>query len=93
MKKPVWTFMCIVAACVAAVMLIAASPLPAWAGFSFRDPEIPDNERLTYRSHTEGQASIISEKVIVQKDGNRELYEITSNSPSVRTAQYITFKG
>ncbi|MEI6126932.1 MAG: hypothetical protein WCQ99_10325, partial [Pseudomonadota bacterium] len=51
--------------------------------FSFLDPEIPDNERLIYRSQTDGLASMIQEHVLIKKEGNREMYEITSSSPTL----------
>ncbi len=55
----------------------------AKAGFTFNDPNIPDGEILIYSSTTDGAITDIVEKTVIKKQGGREFYEITSNSPAL----------
>jgi hypothetical protein len=64
-------------------LLYGAAAGPAWAGFAFLDPRIPDGEMLLYKCVTGGQASEIREKIIMRKDTGRDIYEITSTSPTL----------
>jgi hypothetical protein len=59
------------------------SARPAQAGFAFNDPNIPDGELLTYSSTTDGAVTAIVEKTVIKKQGDKEFYEITSNSPAL----------
>jgi len=67
-------------------LVLLCGPLsarPAQAGFAFSDPNIPDGEMLTYASITDGAETAVVEKTVVKKQGDREFYEITSNSPAL----------
>jgi len=69
-----------------ALVLLACGLLssrPSQAGFTFTDPNIPDGEILTYSATTDGVAADIVEKTVIQKTGDRQFYEITSNSPAL----------
>jgi len=66
--------------------LLLCCPLSArsaQAGFTFNDPNIPDGELLTYSSTTDNAVTAIVEKTVIKKQGDREFYEITSNSPAL----------
>jgi len=47
------------------------------------DPNIPNGETITYTSRTGDKRVTIVESVVVKKDGERELYEISSRSESL----------
>ena len=44
------------------------------------DPNIPSGETITYTSRIGDKAGTVIEKVVIKKEGEKELYEITSNS-------------
>jgi hypothetical protein len=54
-----------------------------WAESIFIDPNIPNGETITYKSQVEDKLKTIVEKVVIKKDGDKELYEITSFSESM----------
>jgi hypothetical protein len=69
-----------------AVLVLACSLLPlrpSQAGFTLKDPNIPDGEILTYSSTTNGAVTDIIEKTVIKKQDGREFYEVTSNSPAL----------
>ena len=44
------------------------------------DPNIPNGETITYTSHVGDKVGTVVEKVVIKKEGEKELYEITSYS-------------
>jgi hypothetical protein len=44
------------------------------------DPNIPSGETITYSSRVGDKAGTVVEKIVIKKEGEKELYEITSNS-------------
>ena len=46
----------------------------------FEDPQIPDGETITYTSRVGDRLLTITENVVLKREGERELYEITSRS-------------
>ena len=56
-----------------------------WAGFQFNDPEIPNGERITYRSQSEDQTMIMEEQIVHIQEGEILFYEVTSRSPILDT--------
>lgn len=66
-----------------ALLCSLLSARPAQAGFTFNDPNIPDGEILTYTMTTDGAVTTLVEKTVLKKQGNREFYETTSNSPAL----------
>ena len=57
----------------------------SWAGFQFLDPDIPDNETITYRSTSEGKTITVKEQVRHITEENNNYYEIVSLSPALDT--------
>ena len=49
----------------------------------FVDPDIPNGETITYTSRTDDKLMTITESVMLKRDGDREIYEITSRSESL----------
>ncbi len=54
-----------------------------WAESIFIDPNIPNGETITYKSQVGDSLKTIVEKVVIEKEGEKELYEITSFSESL----------
>ena len=46
----------------------------------FTDPNIPNGETITYVSRVGDKVLTVVEKVVIKKEGEKELYEITSRS-------------
>jgi len=46
----------------------------------FADPDIPQGETITYVSRVGDKALTVVEKVVIKREGEKELYEITSRS-------------
>ena len=61
---------------------VGASDLVS-AGTLFVDPIIPNGETITYASRVGDKAVTVVEKVVIKKEGEKELYEITSHSNSL----------
>lgn len=57
----------------------------ARAGFQFLDPAIPHGERITYRSESEGQTTIMEETIVQLREDGGLFYEVTSRSPALDT--------
>ena len=49
----------------------------------FADPNIPNGETITYVSRVGDKVVTVVEKVVIKKEGEKELYEITSRSNSL----------
>ena len=49
----------------------------------FADPNIPNGETITYVSRVGDKVVTVLEKVVIKKEGEKELYEITSRSNSL----------
>ena len=47
------------------------------------DPNIPNGETITYTSREGDKVGTVVEKVVIKKEGEKELYEITSRSNSL----------
>jgi hypothetical protein len=58
-------------------------PFPTFAEIPLIDPNIPHGETITSTSRTDDRSMTVVENVIIKKDGERELYEITSRSESL----------
>lgn len=67
-----------------AVCLVGLSVLifssPAFGGTPWLDPGIPNGETITYVSRTGDDTTTVVEEVTIKKDGEKNLYEITSTS-------------
>jgi hypothetical protein len=58
----------------------------AYAKTLIADPNIPNGETITYTSRVGDKVGTVVEKVVIKKEGEKELYEITSySSPLDRT--------
>lgn len=56
--------------------------IPVLSNSALLDPNIPDGEKITYASTTEGKSTTIVEETCVKTEGSRKVYEITSISGS-----------
>jgi len=56
----------------------------------FEDPQIPDGETITYTSRAGDKLTTVVENTLIKRNGERELYEITSRSKNLdRTVELI----
>ena len=77
------------------LILLTYSVVPGILGFvraeaPFVDPQIPDGETITYTSRVDDKLLTVTENVLIKRDGEKELYEITSRSePLDRTIMLV----
>ncbi len=66
-----------------AAIIVTFLTATVWAGFGFRDPQIPDGEQTTYECRKKGSITLINESVAVKREGQNDFYEIYSQSPEL----------
>jgi hypothetical protein len=60
-----------------------SAPFLTFAETPLIDPNIPHGETITYTSRTGDTLTTIVEDVVIKRDGDREIYKITSRSESL----------
>jgi len=53
------------------------------SAFRFNDPGISDNETAVYHAAADGSAEVVRETILMRSEGGRNIYEISSSSPSL----------
>ena len=77
------------------LILLTYSVFPGSLGFvraeaPFVDPHIPNGETITYTSRVDDKLLTVTENVVIKREGERKLYEITSRSePLDRTITLV----
>jgi hypothetical protein len=69
--------------------VFSGEPAAGALAFRFADPDIPDGEILRYTCLKEGEAAPMEERVMVRRDGERELYEIRLHQAALDAVVYI----
>ena len=57
--------------------------VPVSAGPLFVDPDIPNGETITYAVRVGDRSLSVVEKVVIKREGEKDLYQITSSSPTL----------